>query len=306
MNVRPDLVMGPTQWGQLLLLTAIWSSSYLFAQLAMDEVPVILIVFGRVSLAAVALWLVIAARGIRLPREPRLYVRLCVLGLCNNVLPFTLVFTAQETIPTGLVAVMVAATPLIGVLLAHWMTTDERLSVARFVGASFGLAGVAVMIGPGALKGLGGGILAEVLVMLGTLCFAFSPLYARRLYGTEPMVVAAGQLTAATLILAPVVALVAPPWGLPVPSWGSLASLAMLGLVCTAIAYVLYFSLLARAGATNVVLVTILSPPGAVALGATILGEAMSIAQMAGFTLVALGVAVIDGRPLAWIRRRAA
>lgn len=304
MTMRPDLVMGRKEWGLLLLLTVIWSSSYLFAQLAMDDVPVVIIVFGRVALAAAALWIVIVALGIRLPGDRRVIGRLCVLGLFNNALPFTFVFTAQETTPTGVVAVMIAATPLVGVLLAHWMTTDERITVARLTGALLGLGGVAVMIGPGALAGFGGNTVAELLMVLATLCFAFSPLYARRLYGTEPLIVAAGQLTAASLFMAPVVLLFAPPWALPMPGWGSLASLATLAFVCTAIPYVLYFRLLARAGATNVVLVTILSPPGAMLFGATILGETLSASQLAGFALVAFGVAVIDGRPLAWLRRR--
>jgi len=304
MNMRPDLVMGRTEWGLLIMLTMIWSSSYLFAQLAMDDVPVILIVFSRVSLAAVGLWMVILAMGIRLPREPHMAWRLCVLGLFNNVLPFTLVFTAQKTMPTGVVAVMIAATPLIGILLAQWMTTDERLTAARMIGALLGLGGVAVMIGPEALAGLGGGTVAELLVILAAICFAFSPLYARRLYGIEPMIVAAGQLTAASLILLPVAAVMAPPWTLAVPNWGSVASLAVLALVCTGLAYVIYFRIIAKAGATNTILVTILSPPGAMFLGATILGETLSVGQLAGFVLVVTGIAVTDGRPLAWLRRR--
>lgn len=301
--MRPALVMGRNEWVLLIVLTMIWSSSYLFAQLAMDEVPVVLIVFSRVSFAALALWLVIRIRGIRFPAEPHMARRLGVLGLFNNVLPFTLVFTAQETMPTGAVAVMVAATPLIGILLAQWMTTDERLTAARLIGALLGLGGVAVMVGPGALVGLGGNTIAEFLVIGASICFAFSPLYARRLYGVEPMIVAAGQLTAASLILLPVVAVMAPPWTLPVPSWGSIASLAVLAFICTGLAYVLYFRIIARAGATNTILVTILSPPGAMFLGATILGEVLSTSQLAGFALVVIGIAVTDGRPLAWLRR---
>ncbi len=305
MNKRPDLVMGPAEWGWLFVLTTIWSSSYLFAQLAMDDVPVVLVVFTRVALAALVLWTAIAARGIRVPIDGRVFASLFVLGLFNNAIPFTLVFTAQGTIATGLVAVMIAATPLVGVLLAQWMTTDERLTVARLIGALLGLGGVAVMLGPGVFAGLGGNTLAELLVVAAVLCFAFSPLYARRLYGTDPMIIAAGQLTAASVILVPVVVILAPPWALPVPSWGSLASLATLALACTAFAYVLYFRILAKAGATNVVLVTILSPPGAMFLGATILGESLSTSQLAGFALVVMGIAVIDGRPLAWLRRGA-
>jgi len=304
MNGRPALVMGPAEWGLLVVLTVVWSSSYLFAAFAMNDFSALIVVFGRVTLAAAALWVVIALRGIRVPVDPGILTRLLVLGLFNNAIPFTLVFTAQDTIATGLIAVMIAATPLVGVLLAQWMTTDERLTAARLIGAVLGLAGVGVMIGPGILAGLGGGTMAKLLVVAATLCFAFSPVYARRLYGIDPMIVAAGQLTAASLVLVPVVILFDPPWDWPVPHWSSLASLAALALACTAFAYVLYFHILAKAGATNVILVTILSPPGAMFLGATILGEVLSQGQITGFALVVTGIAVIDGRPLRWLRRR--
>lgn len=229
--------------------------------------------------------------------------------MLNNLVPFSLIFWGQTRIAVGLAAILNATTPLFTVVLAHFLTRDEPLSANRVAGVLAGVAGVAVMIGPEALHELGLHLLAQIAVLGAALSYALAGIFGRRFQDMPPIVSAAGQVTASTVLLLPVVVLLERPWpglALGALSWGASTWGAILGLalLSTALAYLIYFRLLASAGATNLLLVTFLIPVSAIALGASLLGERLEVQHLAGMALIGLGLAAIDGRPLRPLRQR--
>lgn len=297
--------MGLTEWLMLILLSVLWGGAFLFSKMAVAELRPFTVVLARVGLAAAALALVVRAAGLRMPDSARAWRPFFVLGFLNNLVPFSLIVWGQTQIASGLAAILNATTPLFGVVLAHALTADERLTAPRLAGVLLGIGGVAVIVGPEALGGAGTAVLAQLAVLGAALSYGCAGIYGRRFRGTPPLVTAAGQVTASALMILPVALLVDRPWEGVMPgaaTWGALVGLALLG---TAGAYVLYFRIMARAGATNAMLVTLLIPVSALLLGAVVLGEAVEPRQAAGMALIGLGLAVIDGRPLGWVRRLA-
>jgi len=214
------------------------------------------------------------------------------------VIPFVLFAWAQEEITGGLASILNATTPIWGVVVAHLFTQDEKASPAKVAGVLLGFGGVAVMIGADLLGDIGRSALAQLACLLSTLCYALAGVWARRFrtMGVPPVAVSTGQLTAATLVMLPLVLLFEPPWLAAPPSGEAWLALIALALLCTSIAYILYFRLLASAGATNSLLVTFLIPVTAILLGALILGERLEPRHFAGMALIGLGLAAIDGR----------
>jgi drug/metabolite transporter (DMT)-like permease len=297
-------VMGPVEGGMLLLLALLWGGSFFFSKIAVGELPPLTVVLCRVALAALALNAIVLLSGRRMPSDARLWGAFALMGLLNNAIPFSLIFWGQTQIASGLASILNATTPLFTVLVAHAATTDEKLTAPRVLGVLAGLAGVAVMIGPGALAG-GGDTLAKVAVLGAALSYAFAAIWGRRFRGFPPTITAAGQLSASTLVMTPVVVLADRPWALALPSPRVVWALVALALVSTAAGYIVYFALLARAGATNVLLVTLLIPPSAMVLGSLFLAERIESREIAGLVFIAAGVAAIDGRLLTWTRGRA-
>ncbi|HSI39328.1 MAG TPA: DMT family transporter [Xanthobacteraceae bacterium] len=298
------LPMGPLDWGTLVLLSVLWGGSFFFAKVAVSELPPLVLVLVRVALAAVLLLGVLAVSG-GLKRVPmRLLGAFLVMGLLNNVIPFSLIFWAQTSIPSGLASILNATTPLFTVLVAHAFTRDEKLSVGRLIGVLAGFAGVAVMIGPGLLEDLGTHLPAQLACLGAALSYGLSSVYGRRFRGLPPMLTAASQLAASTVLLAPVVAVLHPPATLAWPSMPVVAAVVALAAASTAFAYILFFRILGRNGATNISLVTLLVPVSAILLGAVVLGEALEAREFAGFGLIAFGLAAIDGRPARFIAQR--
>ena len=223
-----------------------------------------------------------------------------MLGVLNCVIPFTLFAWGETHITSGMAAMLNATTPLFAVMLAHWLTA-ERLTWARGAGVMLGLCGVAVLVGPAALHGAQANLLGDLACVLAAFSYAVAGQYSRRLRALPALQVATGQLTAGALVLLPVAALVDRFWLLPPPGWtiwGALLGIAVLG---TAVAYALFFRLVATAGPTNAMLVTFLLPVSALGLGWVFLGEAVPGRAWGGLVLIGLGLAAIDGRML---RRR--
>lgn len=219
-----------------------------------------------------------------------------LMGILNNIIPFSLIFWGQIYIASSLASILNATTPLWTVLLAHLMTRDERLSSSRLSGVALGIIGVVIIIGPDALKGFGSNVVAQLAVVSGAISYAFAGIYGKRFGDIPPYVAATGQLTCSTLIMIPVTLLVDKPWMIPFPGvqiWGSVVALA---LVCTALAYIIYFRILLSAGATNLLLVTFLIPVSALFLGMVLLGERLGFGHFLGMGLIGLGLAAIDGR----------
>jgi len=293
--------MNAGDWGLLVLLSVLWGGSFFFNQVAVAELPVLSVVAGRVALAAVALWVVVAALGVPVPRSRAVLLAFLGMGALNNALPFTLIVWGQAQIGSGVAAILNAATPLFAVLVAGRLTADEPLTAPRLVGAAVGFGGVAVMVGASAD---GGALAAKLACVAGGLSYAFGGVWGRRfrVLGVPPLVTAAGQVTASSLMLVPLALMLDRPWALAAPSAGAVASLAGVALLSTALAYVVYFGLLARAGATNLLLVTLLIPVSAILLGVGLLGEVLLPRHVAGMALIAAGLAVIDGRIFARLR----
>ncbi|MEM8853431.1 MAG: DMT family transporter [Pseudomonadota bacterium] len=300
--------MDATAWAMLLVLSLLWGSSFVFVEVILTELPVFTLVALRVMTAAAALWIVAFAVGAKLPRSPSMWLAFFLMGIFNNAVPFSLIVWGQTSISAGLAAILNATTPLFTALLAGMLLSDERLTTAKVTGICLGVLGVAVMIGPAAILSAGGAVLAQLAVVGAALSYGFSAVYGRRFkgLGVSPLVIAAGQASMSAAILLPIALVVDQPFALPMPSTGVWLSVLANGVLSTALAYILYFAILARSGATNVALVTVLVPVVAVLLGAATLGEAVTLEQLLGMALIALGFAVIDGRMMSalWGARR--
>jgi len=297
-------VMDGRSWLMLALLSILWGGAFVIVELILLELPVLTTAALRVALAAAPLWAVTAVLGTAVPRTAGLLAAFGLLGLFNNAVPFSLIIWAQTAITAGLAAVLIATTPLFTALAAALFLSDERLSAARVAGVLLGLSGVAVMVGPEIGGAFGGHLLPELAVLGAALSYACAAVFARRFgrLGVPPLVVAAGQTTASALILVPAALLLEAPFNLAPPApwvWLAVAAFACLS---TALAYILYFAVLERAGANNVALVTVLVPVVAVAGGALLLREPVTFGQLAGMGLIAAGLSLTDGR--LWRRAR--
>jgi drug/metabolite transporter (DMT)-like permease len=290
--------MNASEWAMLLLLSLLWGGSFFFVGVAVRELPPLTIVALRVCLAALALWLCLAPMGVAMPRRREALLAFLVMGLLNNAIPFFLIVFGQTRIASGLASILNATTPLFTVLGARLLGVEERLTPSRLLGALCGLAGVGAMIGPQILEGLGADILPELAVLGAAVSYAGASLFGRRFrrLGVDPIATATGQCTAAGLLLIPVALLVDRPWSLPMPGAATLLAIAAIALVSTALAYILYFRILAGAGATNVVLVTFLAPVTSILLGALVLHERLAMRHFVGLALIGVGLAGIDGR----------
>ena len=291
----PQRPMGLVEWGLLLLLALLWGGSFFFSKIAVGELPPLTVVLARVVIAALALNVFVSLRGKRLSADASLWRALLVMGILNNAIPFSLIFWGQTQIASGLASILIATTPLFTVLVAHVTTTDEKLTAPRLFGVLAGLAGVAIMIGPGAFAG-GGSTLGKIAVLGAAFSYALASIWGRRFRGWPPAGIAAGQLTVSAAVMTPIALLTDRPWTLAAPSPRVVAALIALALLSTAVGYLLYFEILSRAGATNVVLVTLLIPPSALLLGALFLAEPLAPRDLLGLACIAVGLAAIDAR----------
>jgi len=297
--------MGAAEWGFLLALTAAWSGIFLLNRFALESLPPLTAVFLRLGLAAPILITVAYLQGDRLPRSLSAWGAFALMGLLNNALPFTVFLWAQQSIASGLAAIVNATTPFFTVLLAHALTADEKMTGGKVAGVLLGLAGVTVLIGPGVLAGLGHDVLAELVCLIAPISYAFAGLWGRRFRALSPTVAAAGMVISSALMMAPLALWRDHPWTLG-PSALSMAAIAAQAAIGTALAYWLYFRILKTAGATNLLLVTLLMPPAALLLGALFAAERFDWSAFAGLGLIVIGLAAMDGRPAAHLRRRSA
>lgn len=298
--------MGLRDWGLVAALSVIWGGSFFFIGIAVKSLPPLTLVFLRVALAAVALNLVIPALGLHMPRDRGTWSAFFAMGFLNNLLPFSLIVWGQTHIASGLASILNATTPVFTVIVAHFLTRDEKLTSNRMLGVLIGLAGVGVIIGPDALMGLGVNVWAQAAVLGAAVCYSFAGIFGRRFrrLGVHPVVTAAGQVSASAAMLLPLALAVDHPWRLPVPGTSVVAAVLGLALLSTALAYIIFFRVLASAGATNIMLVTFLIPVSAILLGSLFLGEQLAWRQFLGMGLIGAGLAAIDGRLLTRLGRR--
>lgn len=301
--------MSLLEWTLLIALSILWGGSFFFIGVAVRALPPFTLVTARVALAALVLHVVVLATGQRMPADRRVWAAFLGMGLLNNLAPFSLLVWSQTHIASGLASILNATTPIFTVIVAHFLTRDEKMTGGRLVGVAAGFAGVVLMIGPAALDGFGTSVLAQLAALVAACSYAFAGIYGRRFrrMGVPPLVTATGQVTASTIMLLPIALLVDQPWTLPPPGPDVLAAMAALALLSTALGYILYFRILATAGATNLLLVTFLIPVSAILLGVTFLGERLDARHVMGMGAIAIGLAAIDGRPgrlvATWIGR---
>jgi drug/metabolite transporter (DMT)-like permease len=290
--------MGRAAWTMLLMLALLWGGSFFFNGVALRELPTFTLVWLRVAVAALALRLVLAGLGRRMPADSGVWAAFFGVGLLNNVLPFLLIVWGQHRIASGLASILNATTPLFTVLVAHVLTRDERLTRFKGLGVVVGFAGAAVLIGPDALAGLGTDTLAQLACLGAALSYAFAGIFGRRFrrMGVAPLVTAAGQVTASSVMLLPVALVADHPWVLAMPHLPTVGAVLGVGVMSTAVGYVLYFRILELAGATNLLLVTFLLPISAILLGGLVLGEVLAVRHFVGMALIGGGLAFIDGR----------
>lgn len=288
--------MGAQDWAQLLFLSLIWGMSFFLIAIALRGLPVLTVVAGRVLVAAVVLWAYVLMSGRSFPRAPRVWLAFLIIGALNNAIPFALIAWGQTQIPSGLASILNAVTPLSTVLVAAVFLPDEPATPAKITGVVLGLGGVVMMMGLDTLAGHRLAILPQIAVLLATLSYASASTYGRRFarMGVDPIVTAAGMVSGSSLLLVPLALMIdgVPPLAAG-PSWGAVLGL---GTLCTGFAYVLYFNVLARAGATNISLVTFLVPVSAILLGWLFLGEELGPAHVFGMATIAAGLLLIDGR----------
>ncbi len=283
-------------WATLILLGVLWGASFYFIRVAVLEIEPLTLVFLRVAIAAGALWIVVILTRQKLLAFTEHLPALLVLSLINNVIPFTLIFIGQTAIGAGLASVLNATTPFWTILVAWFFGIEREPQAHKLVGIAIGVAGAAIMIGPGIAAGLGGPVWAKLAIVGAAISYGFAATWARRFAAMPPMLVATGQLTGSAVAMLPVMTFA----GIPATAFGAsetaLSAVLALALLSTAFAYVLYFRLIASAGATNASLVTMIVPASALALGVLFLGERLETWEIAGMLVVLAGLVTIDGR----------
>ena len=288
--------MSPRTWLLMMLLGLIWGGTFFLSEILLLEMTPFQIVFHRVSIAAIIMVIYITWRGKRLPRDKRSWFALAIMGLLNNAIPFSAIVFGQQYITGGLAAILNSTTAFFGVMLAGLFFKDERLTFRRLIGVIMGILGVAIIIGMDVLSHLSLTSIGQLLIIVSSISYAFAGIWGRlqvKNLGVE--VTATGMLISSSvwmLILATMVE------GFPLEalSLRSTAAILTFSVVCTAVAYLLYFAILSAAGAANLTLVTIIIPPFALMLDAFALGEWVTGHQLLGFAIIASGLLVISGK----------
>jgi drug/metabolite transporter (DMT)-like permease len=296
MKTANQQFMGPLEWAMLIVLSIIWGGSFFFFAVIIKELPVFTIVFFRVFLATLALWLFILVSRQELPDLKSIWHNFFLMGLFNNVIPFSLIVWGESKVAPGLAAVLNATTPFFAVIVAHLSTQNEKLTWNRMAGAIIGLLGVGALVGYDAIKSLGIDLPFQLAIVLASLSYGICTIFGRRLAKVPPLITAASQTAASSIMLLPLMFLIDHPLTLSMPSLYAAASLVTLALLCTAIAYLIFFTIVKRAGMTNVTLVTFLVPVSAMILGALFLNEQISERHFLGMAVIGIGLALIDGR----------
>ncbi|MGZ5829033.1 MAG: DMT family transporter [Xanthobacteraceae bacterium] len=307
--MRPSInrSMNAREWTMLLMLALLFGSSFFFAAVSLRELPPMTIVWLRVSLAALLLIAVMAAMRLPLPRDLTTWRTFFMMAVVNNVIPFTLLVWGQTRVASGVASIMIATTPIFTSIFAHVVTHDEKLTVLRAIGVGFGIAGVVVMIGGASLTEFSGSLAGELAVLGTAIAYACSSIFARRFnaMGVPPLTSATGLLIAASILCLPLALVADWPINFAWPSRDVVLAVLGFGVLSTGLAYILYFKIVATAGATNLMLVTFLMPVVAISMGVLLLHETLELRHIAGMALIAVGLVTIDGRLLRALRKPA-
>ena len=298
MSVQIPIRMSLQTWLMLVVLSMLWGGSFLFNEIALQEIPPLTLSMLRVVGAALVYWIFMLATNRSIPRNLRLWGAFLIMGILNNAIPFSLIAFAQTEISGSLASIINSTAPLFVVVIAGVLLPDERMTLQRIVSVIIGLMGVVVMIGPSALSGIGSDVIAQCAMLGAAFFYALSAVYARRFKEIRlmPSAFITGQVTMSSLVLIPTALYFDRSFEFVFPSIEVIAAVSGVSLLSTALAYVLYFRILSQAGATNTMLVAFLIPVSAILLGVSILDESLTLIQIVGMALIALGLALMDGR----------
>ncbi|MDZ4843869.1 MAG: DMT family transporter, partial [Hyphomicrobium aestuarii] len=287
-------------WTLIVAVSTLWGASFFFNAVALKELPPLTIVWVRIAGGALVLALVMMAIGQRVPPGTR-WRDFAVMGLLANALPFALIVSAQTQITSGLASVLNASTPVWTVLVAH-AAGAETATPARLFGVAVGIAGVTVLIGPTAFAGETTTVFGMAAIIAGTVSYAFASLWGRRFREVPSLVTSTLQLGFSAAMLLPVMLIAERPWTLPVPGAATIAALTGAAVLSTALAFVIFFKVMAEAGAINAMLVTLLVPVSAIALGTMVLDEPLTAQKLLGAAIITAGLVILDGRAWRWLK----
>jgi drug/metabolite transporter (DMT)-like permease len=277
----------------LLLLGTIWGTSFLFIKIIVSEVPPMTLVAGRLGVAALLMWVIVRLRRTQIRRDRTLWRTFAVVGLLNGALPYYLISWGEQYIPSGWAALLQATTPIFTILLAHFITEDDRITPQKLAGVVLGFGGVGILMWPELQSGLGAPVLGMLAIVGSSLSYAFASIYARsRLSDQSPMIAAAGQFTMGFGYILPLALVIEAPWTIT-PSTRAILSWVTLSLLGTVIAYTIYYELLNRTNATFTTMVTYIVPINGLLLGAIVLDETLSPALLLSLGLVLGGVLLV-------------
>ncbi len=289
----------------LLFLASLWGPSFLFIKVAVEEIPPLTLVVGRVGLAALLLYLILRLQGRGLPKFGPIWKHFAVMGLFSNALPFVLFSWGEIYIASALAAILNGTTPLFTIVLAHFFIADERITPQKMGGMLLGFGGLILLIVPSLFEGVFATTWGLIAIAVASASYGVAIVYSRKnLRGLPPLVAPTAQLGMATLYLLPLSLLIEHPFSLPTPSWTAIGSLLMLAVVGTALAFIVYYRILEETSATYLSMVTYLVPAFGLFLGVIILGEQPGWNAYAGCALILLGVMVVNGvfRSIRWRR----
>jgi len=282
-------------------LGAIWGGVFLLMKLAVSTLPPLMAALGRVGIAAVALLLVAAPQRTVRAVLVKFAPQLLLMGILNNAIPQGLMAWSLGRIDSGLASILNATMPPFTVLLAWMLPSRTRPTAGSLAGVALGLLGVLVLVGPDALRGLGGQVWGQLAMLGVAFSYACAAVYGRRFARMPPLAVSAGQLAGASLCLLPLSVAAEAPWTAH-PSAVSLVAIAVAGLLGTAVAYLLYFRILALGGPTRLSLVTYVIPLFAVGWGWLVLDERLSWNAAAALVLIAVGIVFVNGQAQTAVR----
>lgn len=286
------------EWAMLISLSMLWASAFFFNSIAIRELPTLTIVSLRVGFASAILLMLVHAMRLVMPLGGCAWIQYFGMGLLNNCVPLSLILWGQSHIGAALASILNATTPLAAIILAHFLTSDEKMTARKLVGAFLGLVGVVLLIGPAYLSGLGTDFVAQLACLAAAVSYASAGIFARsfKSAGVPPISAATGQVVASTILLVPAALFLEHPWTLAMPSMATWSAIAGIALFSTALSYVLYFRILSTAGVTNLMLVAFLIPVNVVVANILFFGEWLEPRYYLGMLLIGLGLAAIDGR----------
>ena len=273
----------------LALLATLWGASYSLIKLGVATIPPVTLIAARTLIAAGVLIAIMRWRGTTLPRDGATWRRFLIQAGLNSVVPFTLIAWAEQAVDAGLATILNSTSPIFTFLLTLAITRHEPATVRKLLGVALGIGGIGLILGLQVLDGLGDALIAQLAIVLATVCYAGAAIFGRSFKGLDPMAPAAGSLICGAIVLLPLSLALDQPWRLA-PSTDSLLALLGLAVFSTAFALVIYFRLVQTLGSIGTTAQAYLRVPVGVAIGIGFLGETLSATAWLGFAGVVAGV----------------